>query len=155
MRKKFFKFSFIVLTLLFFSHPALADGQREQARLESLFIWKVSDALELSIEDEQKFTQILRDLADQKKKAITLMKNSVDGMKSNKGHLLNKDLKQYEAAAKSYSEVQSEEYKKLIVLLGEEKMARYLVLKHELTHKLRSLLTQKSVMHQQAKSKSP
>lgn len=120
--------------------PAFADAKSRQ-RLQELFIWKVSDHLELSAEEDSKFRSILADLNKKKQKASIQMKASIRALdkepnKSKRSELLSS----YQKQLKLYLAVQEEEMTSLAKLFNEEKMAKYLVVKSKLTENLRVLM---------------
>lgn len=116
------------------------------SRLEELFVWKVSEGLELPAEQEVKFTETIRELNLQKKKAAEALEESVSQLAKAKTKLeVDKALAAHRKALKAHHDIQLAELDRLKSLFGSEKLARYLVMKSELSEKLKELLSAPNV----------
>lgn len=107
-----------------------------------LFIWKASEALKLPPEQEQKFTQVVHELNARKKQMSQKMDEAIKGLDAAKTKAESeKALKSYRDALKNYNSVSIDELDRMKPLLGVEKLARYLVVKSELSQQLKALLS--------------
>ena len=118
------------------------NHEKNRSRIEELFKWKVSDSLNLASDDENKFSQIMKELADKRKVISERIERLVQQMVDAKGDKEREGLlRSYQEELKNQSDLQIQEVQKLKALFGTEKMTRYLVLKNDLSLKLRGLLS--------------
>ncbi len=110
-------------------------------RVEELFIWKISDELKLSVPEEKSFSSLIRELNsrrsnlnDQLQK--NLKKMSLPGSTKEKEKILNVQRK----LIKIYNDLSIEELDKIQKLFGSQRTAEYLVMKNDLTSKVKNLL---------------
>src|SRR5689334_15733679 len=132
---------FLIMGLIFVATgPSVsADADKSRVRLEELFKWKVSDTLQLAPAEEEKFSQILKDVADRRHKAFERMDQISSALsKAPTTKETEKLIGDYQKQFKAYTEAQLYEIDALKKLFGSEKMGRYIVLKDELTNKLKS-----------------
>jgi hypothetical protein len=139
----------IVIGLILFSinlHSA-TDSEKARSRLEDLFLWKVSDALELETSQEEKFKEAFRNLNEKRSKSAqtmdALLKQFETG-KASEGQALSGAIEKYKKALAEYNNVQVEEVQTFRKLFGDKKFAQYLILKRDLTQKLKNLLSDPS-----------
>ncbi|HVK62366.1 MAG TPA: hypothetical protein VM432_12485 [Bdellovibrionales bacterium] len=124
--------------------PAAAakEQSKEGTRLEELFIWKASEELRLPPEQEQKFADTIRALNSRRRKASESMEQAIQALS---GVKTKQEAEKLTAAYKSnlreVHAVQIAELDQLKKIIGAEKLARYLVVKNEITEKLKSLMT--------------
>jgi hypothetical protein len=120
---------------------ASADS-KERSRLEDLFIWKVSEELKLQPAEEVKFTETIRALNIDKKKAAEQLDDASRGLsQASSKASAEKALVRYRKTLGAYQSVQLKELDRLKTLLGSERLARYIVVKNEITEKLKVLLS--------------
>lgn len=121
-------------------------------QLEDLFLWKVSDELKLSSQDEKKFSEAFRKLNQQKQQ---LNRNHEDKLavflaatdeKSRKSALQD-----YKKAVYALAEFPVKEFDELSKILGPVNFAKFLGLRVELTNKVKSLM----ISPENIKSKKP
>lgn len=143
MKSRFVLILFLASCSLSSSVAHAADGaNQERSRLDDLFIWKASEELKLPPEQEQKFTEIINDLNSRKRKATEKMEDAIRRLGAVRSRAeADKALAVHREALKEYQAVQTAELDRLKPLLGSEKLARYLVVKSELTEKLKQLLS--------------
>lgn len=122
---------------------AEADAtEKDRDRLEELFVWKASETLKLPPEQEQKFAQAIRDLNTRKKQANEKMEKAIAQLAAAKSKSnADKALGNYRGVLKDYHSLQFAEVDQLRALLGPEKLARYFVVKAELSEQLKALLS--------------
>lgn len=164
MRRRIARVALMGLTLLslisFFS-PALAadsksNADKNRSRLEELFIWKMSDSLNLTSKEEESFSQVLKKIRQDKSQAESQLgeilqkidqMNQADKTKSNV--IL---LEEYKKILREYQTFQVREVQELEHVLGVERVTKYLVLKEKLLNRLKDVLTETGKSHA---SKSP
>lgn len=134
------KHTLLIATMLAACVPSFADSKSRQ-RLQELFIWKVSDHLQLSPEEDTKFRSIVEELNKKKQRASVEMRASIRAMdKETDDTKRGKLLVKYQVQLKNYLAVQEEELEKLGTVFDQKKMAKYLVVKSKLTENLRVLM---------------
>ena len=116
-------------------------GDKGRKRLEELFIWKVSDILELTSEQDSEFRSIIEDLNQKKLQANIDMRASIRAIeKAEKKEVQIKLIEAYKKQLNAYLAVQKEELDRLEDLFGSEKLAKYLVVKSKLTQNIKVLM---------------
>ena len=131
--------SLLILILILFSFQAFAEDKKNQ--LEELFIWKTSDELKLSSAEERKFTDLVKSLNKKKSELNQSLHDSVDkiaGAKTTKEK--DAELAKYRKDLGAYNKISEEEFDKLKVILGNERLAQYLKLKQDLTGRIKTML---------------
>lgn len=127
------------------SQETLVD--RERRRLEELFIWKMSEELKLPLEKEKPFAEAMRSLNREKAKANFEVTKSLDAITKAqaladpaKSRLaVEKAVKTYEKAVRSYGQLPIREVTKMRALLGADRLGRYLTAKAQMAEKLLAL----------------
>ncbi len=137
------KYLLLILLLSSTATAAPADTDVKKTYLEDIFIWRMSDELKLSAQDERKFTDIQKNLntkkSDLNKKIQEVTQQISDESKaqSKKTEAL---LKQYRRLLVDYSQLSLSEFDSIKKLLGAKKFSEYLYIKNELNNKVKSLL---------------
>ncbi len=121
-----------------FSSVALAAEKRNQ--LEELLIWKMSDELKLTAQEEKKFSEVLRRLNDRKSILNNSLKDSLVKLKQSSSKEQEKELKRYRQVLSDYNRLSLEEFDSLQPLLGAERMIKYLDIKQDLANRIKSML---------------
>lgn len=130
--------NFFLISVFLFSFTTSA---KEGTRLESLFVWKVSEKLELSAREQKELGAVLKRLGEEKRAALRQMKNSLEQMKKQKKpEDVQRNLSSYQSAVKAYGEIGSKEFIELQKVLSVEKLAQYFVLKQRWSENLRRSL---------------
>ncbi len=143
MRRRFILRSIVLIGLTGFCMQVYASQEsKHRDRIEALFIWKVSDTLNLSRDEEKKLAEIVKKYADQKTYAKSEIDVVVGKAKSAKGDEAKKLADRYQKALKKYSSCQTDEFDQIKKEFGSEKLMKYLALKHEFTGKLKAFLSQ-------------
>lgn len=115
---------------------------KHSSRLEELFIWKISEELKLTPDDEPRFAKIIRSLNTQRRKATDDMEQAVQKLQSAKTKAeTEKALALHRKALAAYQESQLDELDRLKKLMGPEKLARYLIVKNQINEQLKTLLS--------------
>ncbi len=131
-------FLFLV-SILAFGFTARATEPRN--RVEELFIWKISDEMKLAVPEEKMLSQALRRLNQKRAKANGALQENLKKMnqvKSSKER--EKLLQEHRQLLKSYHELSLEELDLVEKILGPDRTSRYLILKNDLTARLKNLL---------------
>lgn len=122
----FLKISFFLLLL---SVSSIA----KKNSVEDIFIWKVSDELKLSAQEEKKFADILRELNRQKSELQTKLSTLSYEKKSD-------TLIKFKKTLIEYNNLSLREFDKMKSLLGEKKFLDYLAIKQDINLKLKSMV---------------
>ncbi len=137
--------AFVLICLWMFSSVGAnppPGTEKAKSRLEELFLWKISDTLGLTNDEEEKFRANFKSLNDKKSKAsqeldrlMTDMEKQADQKK------LYQSLEDYNKSLASYNGVQLEEAKSMRKILGDTRFAQYLIMKRDLNQKLKNMLS--------------
>lgn len=123
------------------SAPAGATS-KEGSRLEELFIWKASEELRLQPEQESKFADTIRDLNARRRKATDALETTIAALANVKSKAESEKLIAiYRNQLRDVHAVQLAEFDQVKKVIGPEKLAKYLVVKNNLTDKLKSLIS--------------
>jgi phage host-nuclease inhibitor protein Gam len=113
-------------------------------KLQELFIWKVSEELKLAPKEEKQFGDLIRELNQRKVELQKDLDQQIEFFKTAKASELKKNLKAYSSSLRRFNEINSDEIEKMKNIIGLEKTAKYLVLKAELSAKLKNMLSEKN-----------
>lgn len=143
-----------LLIIFCFSIPSLASNNEAEIRkthLEDIFIWKVSDELKLSAQEERQFTDINKQL-NRKKSAINRkIQSSIQNLSESDPETA---LKKHKKLIQEYNNLSVSEFDSLKKLLGTKKFISYLKLKNELNSKVKSILIgEKAIERDEHRSK--
>lgn len=123
----------------------LPTAEKAKSRLEELFLWKISDNLSLSTNEEEQFRQNFKRLNEKKSKASQDLDRLMGELeKPQDKKALSQRLEEYSKSLSSYNNVQIEEAKIMRKTLGDKRFAQYLVLKRDLNQKLKNMLSSPS-----------
>jgi hypothetical protein len=143
-----------VLVLVCLVLPVSANN-KAKSRIEELFVWRVSDSLSLSPEIENKFSEEFKRLSDRKTSLWSEIETLVEQMESTKDpKKIETLLKEHKAKVAAHSKIQLEEVETFEKLFGKQKFAQYLVLKRELTQKLKDFVSSPSGSSPKSESSS-
>ena len=134
-----------VLLSIFISLPSFAQSAPTPKKnsVEDIFIWKVSDELNLSASEEKKFADIHRDL--NKQKTLLSMQLQKLSFQSKDNPELSKArasevIKDYKKTLTAYNNLSLQELEQMKSLLGDKKFLDYLAIKQDINLKLKSLV---------------
>ena len=152
------KFDSIIFIILF-SSPLLIlanteiDSQIKKTHIEDIFIWKISDELRLSVQQEKQFSNIHKNLNKKKAELNRKIQDSIQLLNSKTGE---KALSIHRKMLQEYSDIAIKEFDLIKELLGREKFISYLKIKNELTSKVKSILIgEKNSERREAEKKLP
>ncbi len=134
-------FLLLILHLFFFIIPmahAASDNDTKKTHLEDIFIWKISDELRLSVQEEKQFTEISKSLNRRKSEINKKIQDCIKKLNENSSQA---DLANYRKLLTEYNQLSVAEYDGIKKILGTKKFITYIKIKNELTSKLKSVLT--------------
>ncbi|MFK8138636.1 MAG: hypothetical protein AB8E15_09775 [Bdellovibrionales bacterium] len=141
-----------ILALLFSLN--LSADEKSRQRIQELFIWKASDYIGLSPQEDKKFRDIIVSIGDKKSKASIEMKSLVSKMESEESAEKRKKLlSSYQNTLEIYASTQTEEVERLQKLLGLERLTKYLVVKAKLTENLKIIMGKSSRQNKRSLAK--
>lgn len=137
----------VIICLLAKVSPAQAEdhqakSEKMKQRLEQLFIWRVSDRLQLTPAEESKFTDEFHKLSEERAKLSQQLEATLDQIDKEKDSIdkTSKLLAEYTSELKRYNAMQGKELDSMSHLFGTKKMVQYVLLKREMTQKFRDVL---------------
>lgn len=137
-----------IIVLMFFIVgvlPAGAAPSEKRNRIEELYIWKMSEDLKLSIQEEKSFSDLVRSLNQRRITANQKISDITRSLQSEKSPAkVEQLLNQYQKALDEYAAVSSDEIQSMRKILGSNKAAQYLVVKSDLNERLKTLLASPS-----------
>ena len=148
----------LILAISFASGSARAvNAEQGRSRLLELFIWKTSEELKLPTDVETKYGEIIRQLNERRRtngermeKAIARLDEltkaspqteNTPALAKVDSKAVAKALDEYKKAIAELQKLQNDEISQLKAILPPEKLARYLVVKNEMTEKLKTFLS--------------
>lgn len=122
-----------------FAQPsfALSDSEIKKNQLEDIFIWKMSDELKLTAQQEKSFTEISKELNRKKSELNRKIQEAIQNLNAKNQE---SGLQNYRKLMTEYNQLALKEFDSIKKLLGTQKFAEYLQVKHELTTKVKSIL---------------
>jgi hypothetical protein len=135
--------SFISIFLCTISIGANTETAKKN-QIEDIFIWKISDELQLSAKHEKEFGDIHRSLNKKKSELSEQIKNAqIDPKKADikmSSAEQNKLIKKNRMLLMQLNQLSVDEFDSMKKLLGPEKFLEYLFLKQELNTKFKSMV---------------
>ena len=134
---------YILLFLVFISVNGHSEATKKN-QVEDIFIWKISDELQLSAKEEKAFGDIHRSLNKKKSELNEQIKILQIDIKQKKTKLSaleqEKLIKKNKNLLLQLNQVNIEEFDSTKKILGAEKFLEYLFLKQELNSKFKSMI---------------
>lgn len=130
---------FLILAALFSRqvYSSQIEAETKKTHLEDIFIWKISDELKLSVEQEKKFTEINRSLNKKKSELNKKIQEAVQRLSAMSTDIA---LNKYKKLIQQYNQISLTEFEAMRQLLGTKNFISYLKIKNELTTKIKSML---------------
>ncbi len=130
--------NFLAYLCLIFAFPIYAANETETKKtyLEDIFIWKMSDELKLTAQEEIKFTEIHKNLNKQKAELNKKIQEATQQL-SQKPNLI-KSLRKWIV---DYNQLSLNEFDSMKKLLGIDRFVSYLQIKSDLNTKVKSMLS--------------
>ena len=114
----------------------------DRNKIEELFLWKISDELKLSVPEEKALGEFIKSQTEKKSKLADQTKENLKQLSAAAGDSkkTEKLLAEHRKILKAYNEIALEEVDQIQKKLGSVRVAQYLVLKNDLTNRLKTLL---------------
>lgn len=128
---------FTIILFSNFSYSANIETEVKKSHLEDIFIWKISDELKLTAQEERKFTEINKKLNRQKSEINRKIQGSVQSLTETDTDAV---LQRHKKLIQEYNNISVSEFDSIKKLLGTKKFISYLKLKNELNSKVKSIL---------------
>lgn len=138
----------VFICLIIVQIPAFSDTKSDKAkqRLEQLFLWKVSDRLQLSPKEENQMATEFKKIADEKSKLAVQAEElwaKIEKSKTDKNKSAQL-LKEHLSIQSKLHNLQLKEVQTVEKLFGSQRASEYVLVKRELMQKIRDLLTERS-----------
>ncbi|UYL09039.1 hypothetical protein B9G69_000425 [Bdellovibrio sp. SKB1291214] len=105
-------------------------------------IWKMSDELKLTANEEKKFSEIIKDLNKKKADLNRTLQSSLDTLVSSKdAKKRESEFASYKKTLQAFNKISEDELDKLKSLLGTERTIQYLQIKQDLATRIKATLT--------------
>lgn len=149
-------FAITFISIFMLLAPVARATEASKAKLEELFIWKMSDELSLVPDEEKKFTEKIKNLNQKKSDLNAQMQDLMQSMQKAKTDAeKNKKLLKYKKYLQAYNRLSEEEFDAMKSLLGAKRLVKYLEVKQDLTNRLKSLLANPDSAPAPKKSSTP
>lgn len=131
---------FAVMVIGPLSTMGAKDNNRMKERLHQLFLWKVSDQLGLSSQEEAKFKKTYLALVDERARHNKNMKSVCGQMAKAKGSKAKALVKKYRQMLRDREKLQEKELDEVGKIIGQTRLAQYIVFKQKLTNRMTTML---------------
>lgn len=137
-----FKISFLLFVLFTSRIFAANEVDNKKNHVEDIFIWKISDELKLSTQEEKQFTDIQKNLNKQKFELNKKIQDSIQSIQNTDQdkNKLTDILKEHRKLITQYNQISLDEFDQIKKLFGATKFAKYIQIKSELNTKIKSIL---------------
>ena len=138
MRGPFLKILILIFTLVL----PMAVFAADRNKVEELFLWKISDELKLSVPEEKALGEFVKSQSEKKSKLNEQTQANLRQLAEASGDAkkVDKLLVEHKKILKAYNDLNVEEVEQIQKKLGSARAAQYLVLKNDLTNRLKTLL---------------
>ena len=129
----------VILSGILYLKPVSATEQveKQKRRLEDLFIWKISDELKLTIQEEKNVAELIRKTSELKNTNNARMNELIKKLSVNQS---KQSLNEYKKLMTEYHQINLNEVESIEKAIGYEKTIRYILVKNDLTQKVKSIL---------------
>ena len=129
----------VILSGILYLKPVSATEQveKQKRRLEDLFIWKISDELKLTIQEEKNVAELIRKTSELKNTNNSKMNELIKKFSLNQS---KQSLNEYKKLMTEYHQINLNEVESIEKAIGYEKTIRYILVKNDLTQKVKSIL---------------
>lgn len=139
-------FPILLAFATFWANPSYAEDKSDKIRqrVEQLFVWKVSDRLQLTPDQESKFEAAFKKITEEKQKNSQELDTALVNLEKAKADKKQsaKLLKTYLDLIKKSNQLPNREMDTVSKIFGSEKMVEYVLLKREMTQKFKDALVQ-------------
>lgn len=127
------------------SGTSWAASDRNRQRLDELFIWKLSESLNLKPEEEAGLKRVMKDLKEVRAKRASELEETLKAMQTEKDVQKRRELmSQYRAQLVKLNASQTEELDQLEQILGSERMPDYVLARERLLERIKGALADSS-----------
>ncbi len=130
-------FLLMVFTNMLFAATSI---ENQKSHLEDIFIWKMSDELKLTAQEEKKFAEIQKELNKKKSDINQQIQKIIESLEPKTSKKNASLLKKHRQLISQYNQLSLQELDDVNHLLKEERFAQYLQIKADLTQKIKLLL---------------
>lgn len=132
-------------------------SEKMRQRLEQLFAWRVSDRLQFTPDEEQKFNEQFKKLSAEKFKLAQDLDVIMDKIENEKGKdkEASKLLNAYQVNLKKTNDLQLKELQIMKKMFGSKRLVDYVLLKREMTQKFKDVLSQNSSLQAKGPGEKP
>ena len=121
--------------------PSPQELKKLKARLNRILYWQIADELDLKAEEEKKMVRVLQDVQTRREKALREREGAFQAMRRF-SRVKNSDksvqaLRDHVKSFKELAQADSFEYEELKGILGEERLARFYVIRSEMGRKIK------------------
>jgi hypothetical protein len=136
-------FDLKIFAFIFILAFQISAKAADRNKVEELFLWKISDELKLTMPEEKALAEFTKAQNEKKNKLNEQTKENLksisDAGSDNKK--LEKLLAEHRKIIKAYNDLSLDEMDQIQKKLGVAKAGQYLVLKNDLTNRLKALLS--------------
>lgn len=126
-----------------------AQGADNRAKLEEMYIWKISEELKLTSQEDREFAKVVKQINSARAQANDSLKAHLNSAneelrKNQSGFSAQKSdkwLKEYKRLLTQYGKLSTDEIDKIRKVLGQDRAVRYFALKSEMVERFKNLLT--------------
>lgn len=130
---------------LWASGTSWAASDRNRQRLDELFIWKLSESLNLKPEEEAGLKRVMKEVKEVRAKRALELEETMKAMQSEKEAQKRRDLMtQYRAQLIRLNATQTEELDQLEQILGPDRMPDYVLAREKLLERIKGALADSS-----------
>lgn len=134
-------FSILFLLVSYPTFSEVEQNSKAKLQLEDLLIWKISDELKLTPDQEKKISDIIKSI-NKKKSENTVEIDALTQtiIKSENEKDKNKAFQELKKKLQLHSAISVDELEQIKNLLGIKKLAQYLELKNDISEKVKSII---------------
>ena len=145
IRLVLFPISLLIIGFILIVNDLYAAPNSGEERFHKLFLWKVSEELKLSVEEEKKLSEFVLKNYQNREATKREIKEYLSKMeKAKKTKAQNQLLRGYKTALSQLKESQVKELEGVHNILGTQKALSYVLLQNKLNEKLKALLSDPS-----------
>ncbi len=131
--------------LVAFSMPVNAAQEKNRQRLDELFLWKLSESLNLKPEEEAQLKRVMKEIKEERAKRLADIEDLLKRMQSEKDKAKRTALlPEYRTKLQKLNESHIDELDQLEKILGPDRMPEYVLAKEKLVDRIKGALADSS-----------
>lgn len=139
------KYILVATLTAFLCGPSLAVGstssEKNRQRLDELFLWKLSESLNLRPQEEGDLRKAMKEIKDQRAKRVLEVEETLKSLQTVKEAAARRELMQeYRRRLTRLNESQVEELDQLEKILGADRMPDYVLARERLLERIKGAL---------------